>query len=337
MAGAVLVPSLPLLSSAGATFEQLCWQCSCMDDEPMWSTLEAAGRGAAEVAGLLGVMASGAVVVWVLVTMLALHALRSNRIRWSERAGLRLIVAGGVVLPVIVLSALMFAGMPLLSRQLKAAPSGALRIHVSGEQWWWRVRYEPPGAEPIELANELRLPLGQAVEVVLTSVDVIHAFWVPSLAGKVDMIPGRVTRLLLEPERTGVFRGICAEYCGASHARMGFAVEVMEAPAFAQWLSAQAQPAATIESDGSRAFASSGCAACHAVRGTDAFGSIGPDLTHVGSRMTLAGGVLPNTTDDLERFIASPAAIKPGALMPPFGSLPPTELRALAVYLKDLR
>jgi cytochrome c oxidase subunit 2 len=308
-----------------------------MDHEPMWSTLEAAGRGAAEVAGLLGIMTVVAAIVWVLVTLLALHALRANRSRWSDRAGLRLIVGGGVALPLVVLSALMFAGMPLLSRQLKAAPSGGLRIHVSGEQWWWRVRYETPGTQPIELANELRLPRGQIIEVVLTSVDVIHSFWVPSLAGKVDMIPGRMTRLLLEPHRAGVFRGVCAEYCGASHARMGFAVEVMEPGAFAEWLAAQARPATASESGGSRAFASSGCAACHAVRGTDAIGSIGPDLTHVGSRMTIAGGVLPNTTEDLERFIANPAAIKPGALMPPFGSLPPAELRALAAYLKDLQ
>jgi cytochrome c oxidase subunit II len=303
----------------------------------MWSTLESAGRGAAEVTTLLAIMAAGAAAIWLVVTLLALHAVRMRRSRWSERAGLRLIVVGGVAVPVVVLFALMLTGLPQLSRQLRAAPSGSLRIHVSGEQWWWRVRYEAAGAPPIELANEVRVPRGQTIEIVLTSVDVIHSFWVPSLAGKVDMIPGRVTRLLLEPERTGVFHGVCAEYCGASHARMGFAVEVMQPAAFDEWLSAQARPATPIESQGSRTFASSGCAACHAVRGTDALGSIGPDLTHLGSRMTIAGGVLPNTTDDLERFIANPAAIKPGALMPPFGSLPPADLRGLAVYLKDLR
>lgn len=303
----------------------------------MWSTLESAGRSAAEVAGLLGIMTIGAVAVWLLVTLLALHAIRANRTRWSDEAGLRLIVGGGVALPLVVLSALMVVGMPELSRQLKAAPSGTLRVHVSGEQWWWRVRYEQPGAPPIELANEIRLPRGQAIEMVLSSVDVIHSFWVPSLAGKVDMIPGRVTRLLLEPERAGSFRGVCAEYCGASHARMGFAVEVMEPPAFDAWLAAQARSAAATDTDGSRAFRSSGCAACHAVRGTDATASIGPDLTHVGSRLTIAGGALPNTADALQRFIADPAAIKPGALMPPFGSLPPADLRALAAYLKDLQ
>jgi cytochrome c oxidase subunit 2 len=278
-----------------------------------------------------------AVAVWLLVTLLALHAIRANRSQWSERAGLWLIVGGGVAVPVVVLSALMFVAMPELSRQLTAAPAGTLRVYVSGEQWWWRIRYEQPGAQPIELANELRLPVGQPIEVVLTSVDVIHSFWVPSLAGKVDMIPGRVTRLLLEPQRAGSYRGVCAEYCGASHARMGFVVDVMEPAAFEQWLAAQARSAAVTETDGSRAFMSSGCAACHAVRGTGASASIGPDLTHVGSRLTIGGGALPNTVDDLQRFIAAPAAIKPGALMPPFGSLPPAELRALALYMKALQ
>jgi cytochrome c oxidase subunit II len=303
----------------------------------MWSTLESAGRGAAEVAGLLGVMTIGAGAIWVLVTVLALHAMRAHRERWTDRAGLWLIVGGGVVLPLLVLSALLLVGMPELSRQLTAAPSGSLRVHVSGEQWWWRVSYEQPGRPAIALANELRLPRGQPIEVILSSVDVIHSFWVPSLAGKMDMIPGRVTRVLLEPERIGVYRGVCAEYCGASHARMGFVVEVMEPPAFSAWLAAQAQPAGTAASPGSRVFDSSGCAACHAVRGTGAAASIGPDLTHVGSRLSLAGGALPNTIEHMERWLANPAAIKPGALMPPFGSLSAADLRALAVYMKDLR
>ena len=303
----------------------------------MWSTLNSAGRAAAEVTSLLGIMTVGAIATWLVITLLALHAARGHRARWSERAGLWLVVGGGVALPLVVLSALLALGMPELSRQLRAATDGALRVHVSGEQWWWRVRYEPPGAPAIELANELRLPRGQAIEVVLTSVDVIHSFWVPSLAGKMDMIPGRVTRLILEPERTGSYRGVCAEYCGASHARMGFAVEVMEPSAFADWLSAQARSADPTDSAGARVFASSGCAACHAVRGSDASATIGPDLTHVGSRLTIAGGARPNTIEDLEQWLADPAAIKPGALMPPFGSLSPADRRALAVYLKDLQ
>jgi cytochrome c oxidase subunit II len=303
----------------------------------MWSTFESAGRGAAEVAGLLTVMAIGAGTIWVLVTVLVLYATRARRGRWSEGAGVWLIVVGGVVVPLIALSALLVLGMPELSRLLQEAPPGTLRIHVTGEQWWWRVRYEPPGGPPIELANELRLPRGEPIEVVLSSVDVIHSFWVPSLAGKMDMIPGRVTRVLLEPERIGVYRGVCAEYCGASHARMGFVVEVIEPPAFSAWLAAQGQPAEATDSAGARVFASAGCAACHSVRGTDATASIGPDLTHVGSRLTLAGGALPNTIEHMERWLANPAATKPGALMPPFGSLAVADLKALATYMKDLQ
>lgn len=301
----------------------------------MWSTLESAGRGAAEVVGLLEIMVGVGIVIWVVVTGLALHATRTRRASWTERSALWLILGGGVLVPLVVLSALLAIGLPSLSRQLRAAPAGALRIQVSGEQWWWRVTYE--GAPPIELANELRLPRGQTIELVLTSVDVIHSFWVPSLAGKMDMIPGRVTRLILEPERTGSYRGVCAEYCGASHARMGFVAQVMEPQAFAEWIAAQAQPAGTADAAGARVFKSSGCAACHSVRGTGATASIGPDLTHVGSRLTIAGGTLPNTVADLERFIANPAAIKPGSLMPPFAALPAADLRALAVYMKGLQ
>lgn len=303
----------------------------------MWSALESAGRGAAEATGLLAIMTAGALVVWVAVTLIALHATRVRRASWTERSGLRLIVVGGVLVPLVVLSALLAIGLPALSRRLEAAPDDALRVHVSGEQWWWRVTYVRPDAPAIELANEVRLPLGQKVEIVLTSVDVIHSFWIPSLAGKMDMIPGRVTRLLLEPERTGVYRGVCAEYCGESHARMGFVAEVMEPAAFENWLSAQARPAASVDSTGMRIFQSSGCGACHAVRGTAATASIGPDLTHVGSRVTLAAGTLSNTVTDLERFIAHPAAVKPGSLMPSFAAMPAADLRALAEYLKGLQ
>jgi cytochrome c oxidase subunit 2 len=303
----------------------------------MWSTLAPGGIDAAEVARLFWIMTLVAIVIWAAVTALVLQASRVRRSRWSEQSGLWLIVGGGVAMPVVVLAGLLGLGLPEMSRRLTAAPAGTLRVHVSGEQWWWRVQYEQPGAPPIELANELRLPRGQMSEVVLTSVDVIHSFWVPSLAGKMDMIPGRVTRLTLEPQHAGFFRGVCAEYCGDSHARMGFGVEVMEPDAFAKWLASQSRPADVADSGGARVFASAGCGACHTVRGTDAISTIGPDLTHVGSRLTLAAGALPNTIGDLERWIANPGAIKPGALMPPFGSLPPADRRALAIYMKGLQ
>lgn len=303
----------------------------------MLSTLQPAGRDAVEIARLFWIMAAGATVVWLVVTVLALHALRQQRSLWSERAGNWLIAAGGVVVPLVALGGLLLFGMPALRRQLAAAPgAGSLRVHVTGEQWWWRVRYERAGAAPVELANELRLPRGQSAEVVLTSADVIHSFWVPSLAGKVDMLPGRTTRLTLEPHTIGTFRGVCAEYCGESHARMAFAVEVMEPAAFDMWLVAQARPADS-NASGARLFETAGCGACHAIRGTGADATIGPDLTHVGSRLTLAGGALPNTADNLARWIARPDLIKPGSLMPPFAGLPAEDVRSLVAFLQGLR
>lgn len=305
----------------------------------MWSTLAPAGQDAAEVWALLQIMLAGGLAIWAVVAGLLLYANRRGRATWSERSGVRLIVAAGVIFPALVLAALLAVGLPVLQGQQSASPAAALRVHVTGEQWWWRVRYEyPQGAQGsyVELANELRLPRGRVTEVILTSADVIHSFWVPSIAGKMDMLPGRVTRLTLEPLENGTFFGVCAEYCGASHARMSFAVQVMEPDAFNGWLAAQAA-AASDATDGPRLFSRAGCAACHSIRGTAAVATIGPDLTHVGSRITIAGGALPNTEENLARWIANPHAIKPEALMPPFGGLPEHDRLALAEYLRGLR
>jgi cytochrome c oxidase subunit 2 len=216
-----------------------------------------------------------------------------------------------------------------------------LRLEVSGEQWWWRVTYRPQGGRPVASANEVRLPLGQRVEITLTSPDVLHSFWIPSLAGKVDMIPGRVNRIVIEPTRAGSFRGQCAEFCGLSHALMAFTVEVMEPEAFAAWLEHAAQPAAPPAggeaATGARLFLELGCGGCHAVRGTPADGVIGPDLTHLASRGSLGAGILPNDHEGLVRWIAATPEEKPGVHMPAFGMLPAEELEALATYLEGLK
>ena len=300
----------------------------------MSSVLDPAGSGAVEVARLFWAMAAVATVIWLIVTALTIHAVRQRKSTWSDRAGARLIAIGGAAVPAIALLLLLLSGMPVLSRQVAPAPPGALRVHVAGEQWWWRISYEV-GNQRVELANELRLPRGRPTEVILSSADVIHSFWVPALAGKVDMIPGRTTRLTLEPLEAGTFRGVCAEYCGASHARMALVVAVMEPAEFETWLVAQASPA--MPSADARAFTTAGCGACHSVRGTAAGGTIGPDLTHVGSRLSLAAGVLANSPADAERWIASPQHIKPGALMPPFGMLPANDVQQIVTYLQALR
>lgn len=305
----------------------------------MFAALEGAGRDAAEVIPLFMVMTVGSAVIWLIVTLLALHGARRGRGRWSERGGLWLIAIGGFAVPAVVLAALLAYGMPTLARQLDGNRAAEVRLTVTGEQWWWRVRYELPAGGHVDLANEVRLPRGRVAEVILTSANVIHSFWIPPLAGKMDMIPGRVTRIMLEPIRTGTYRGVCAEYCGASHARMAFAVEVMEPDAYDRWLLAQAEPSApaAAASAGAAAFAANGCGACHAIRGTAAAGVIGPDLTHVGSRIGIAAASLPNSEGDLLRWIARPDHVKPGALMPPFGMLPRDDLQAMAAYLRSLQ
>lgn len=304
------------------------------------SSLDPGGRDAERIAQLFWWMTAGAVVIWLGVLGLAVYAARA-RPEEGERKSSFLIIGCGAVIPTIVLAGLLTYGLWLLPAMVAPAPEGSLKIAVSGERWWWRVRYPPRQGVTVEVANEIRLPVGRTVEFQLTSSNVIHAFWIPSLGGKRDMIPGRVTRLALTPTRTGVYRGVCAEYCGASHALMAFDVVVMEEAEFTRWWDAQARPAVSpadgLPARGSEQFLANGCGACHTVRGTPARGGIGPDLTHVGGRLSLGAGTLPNDLDDLHRWIAGVNRIKPGALMPAFPMLPPDDLRALAAYLEGLK
>jgi cytochrome c oxidase subunit 2 len=287
-------------------------------------------------------MAAGAVVVWAAVVGLSAYAIYvAGREPHDSNHGRILIVGGGVVFPTVVLAGLLAYSLALLPESLARAPAGSLRIRVSGEQWWWRVQYQRPGGPAIDLANEIRLPVDAVVEFELTSPDVIHSFWIPALGGKRDMIPGRTNWLTLRPRRTGVFRGACAEYCGASHAWMAFAVVVHEPAEFDRWLTHQATPAAAprgrVEVRGQEVFLSNGCGACHTVRGTAADGVIGPDLTHVGGRLSLAAGRLENEPADFRAWVARPVEHKPGVHMPAFGMIPAADLETLAAYLESLR
>jgi cytochrome c oxidase subunit 2 len=303
------------------------------------SALTTAGTDAAHIAHLFTVMTVGASVVWAAVVAIAVYAIRVRESH-SQRAASLLVVGGGVVAPTVVLGALIAYGMPLVPTVLAIPSEGDFAIHVTAKQWWWRVQYSTP-AGLVEGANELRLPVGERVQIRLASPDVIHSFWVPSLAGKMDMIPGRLTRLALEPTETGTFRGACAEYCGASHALMAFSVVVMEAEDFRAWLDAQARPAAPaanpVAARGETSFIANGCTACHTIRGTPAAGPIGPDLTHVGSRLRIAAETLPNDPESLARWIGQADRFKPGVHMPAFRALGPDELSALATYLSGLK
>jgi len=303
------------------------------------SALVTAGRDAALIAELFNVMTVGALIVWAAVVTIAVYTIRAGGSH-SQGAATLLILGGGVVAPTVVLGGLIAYGMPLVPRVLTVGPDGGRSIHVTAKQWWWRIQYRTADGL-IETANELRLPVGERVELELASPDVIHSFWVPSLAGKMDMIPGRVTRLALEPTHTGTFRGACAEYCGASHAFMAFSVTVMEPQAFRAWLGAQARPAQPptdpLHVRGEAAFMANGCTACHTIRGTVAAGAIGPDLTHVGSRGRIAAETLPNDRHALVRWIERTDHIKPGVHMPAFRALHPDDLSALAAYLGGLQ
>lgn len=304
------------------------------------SALATAGRDAERIADLFIVMASGALLVWVAVVAIAIYAIRHRDKPYSQRTASLFIVGGGVALPTLVLAALLAYGLPVLPALLAPGTAGHPHIDVSAKQWWWRMRYFTDRGV-IETANELRLPVGQRAEIRLASSDVIHSFWVPPIAGKVDMIPGRTTRLAMEPTRTGTFRGVCAEYCGASHALMAFVVVVVEPEDFEEWLAHQMRPAETPPSalafEGQSQFIANGCGACHTVRGTTADGRVGPDLTHVGSRLRIGAGALGNDQASLFKWIAHTDAVKPGVHMPAFRALPPESLSALAAYLDSLQ
>jgi cytochrome c oxidase subunit II len=303
------------------------------------SALVTAGRDAAHIADLFMVMTIGALIVWTAVVALAVYTIRVRESH-SQRAANLLIIGGGVAAPTVVLGALIAYGMPILPTVLSLPADRGLSIHVTAKQWWWRVEYRTPAGR-IETANEVRLAVGERVELQLSSPDVIHSFWVPSLAGKMDMLPGRLTRLALEPTQTGMFRGACAEYCGTSHALMAFSVVVMERDAFRAWLDAQARsatsPSDAVARRGEVAFIANGCTACHTIRGTTAAGRVGPDLTHVGSRLRIAAETLPNNPEALVQWIGQTERIKPGVHMPTFRALGADELSALAAYLSSLQ
>ena len=307
------------------------------------SALAPQGLQAERVALLFWVMTvgGGAILIGVTVaTGLAMFGPENWRRRWLGRDAI--IICGGIVFPVVTLSALLGYGLVLTS-VVDSRPAGGepVQIAVVGERWWWRVIYRDAAGRQIESANELRIPVDRTIEIELTSADVIHSFWAPKLAGKLDMIPGRKNILTLTARETGVSRGQCAEYCGGAHALMAFHVVAMTQPEFEQWLTHEAgdanAPGEPQTRQGMTLFAASGCGACHTIRGTPANGAIGPNLTHVGGRLSLAAATLPNDEAAFARWIKDNQHIKPGNLMPPYGIFSESELAALSSYLASLR
>ena len=304
------------------------------------SALAPAGEEAARVALLGWILFAGAAVIFaVVLAALALAIAGPERIRRWLRAEAA-IRFWGIAFPAVTLAVLLGYGLWLMRETIASPQQAQTRVEVTGEQFWWRVAYDGPAGKPIAEANEIRIPVGVEVEFVLRSADVIHSFWMPSLGGKLDMIPGRTNRLRLKAERAGIYRGQCAEYCGTAHAQMALEIVAMPRPEFDAWLAAADTspiPAGETVKRGAALFLASGCGACHAVRGTPAAGTIGPDLSRIGGRRFLAAATVPNTTENLARFIAEPAAVKPGSLMPPFAIFSGEERQALANYLASLK
>jgi cytochrome c oxidase subunit II len=328
-----LVPfaALPLVACAG--------QQSALDPQGLQST---------QILNTLFIFLGVAAIVWIAVMIvLAVGMLRRKRTADQplalhqpfERTAGRVVFILGLATLVIVLglSIVSYAGQ----RTVFAKDEHALTLKIVGHQWWWEVRYEDDSPDKsFVTANEIRIPTGQPVKVELESADVIHSFWVPSLTGKMDLITGQKNELQFTAKTAGVYRGQCAEFCGLQHAHMAFAVLALAPDEFGRWRDHENRgansPTDQLGKQGEQLFRARGCALCHTVRGTLAGGQLGPDLTHVGSRTTVAAGTLPLTPATLGAWIADPQHIKPGNLMPKM-PLQSGELIAILHYLEQLK
>ncbi len=304
------------------------------------------GTPASEIAWLFWLMVVLGSAVFVLV--LAMFALAARRTgprhgtpsepsdEPSARRSTRLVLGGGVLLPVVVLVPLTVAMLVVAERISPRSADDLLEIEIVGHQFWWEVRYPDSG---VVTANEIHIPARTPVRFVMTTEDVIHSVWVPQLAGKIDMIPGETTELRIDADQPGEYLGVCAEFCGIQHARMRFLVIAHEAEDFDAWLANEASgaqpPSDEAAQRGEAVFAEVGCAACHTVRGTDATGELGPDLTHLAARRTLGAATLPNGRGQLGGWISDPQSVKPGNLMPPT-PLTADQLLDLLAYLEGL-
>jgi cytochrome c oxidase subunit 2 len=313
--------------------------CGCRGVQ---SALDPAADEAARLAALSWSLFIGATVIFIGVMLLLVVAVfaREDRRRWLGHR--RTVIAGGIVFPLVTLTALLTFGILLLRDTNAASGDDPLTIEVIGEQYWWRVRYLADGDRPgFATANELRVPVGRPVALAVTSADVVHSIWIPNFAGKLDMIPGRVNTLRFTAEREGVYRGVCAEFCGDQHTRMAFDVIALAPEAFETWRRGEAgearEPSGPLQEFGKVVFARGGCGSCHVVRGTEAAGHLGPDLTHVGSRRSIGAGSYPNNVGTLAGWIADTQHLKAGARMPSFSSFSGEELRAVASYLDALK
>jgi cytochrome c oxidase subunit 2 len=301
-----------------------------------------------DIASLFWWMMGGAWIgLGLVVALLVLSWLRRGRrglgadtqgSKPGEKASWYVVVGLGIVTPVVLLSTLYVIAniFVIQTTQAPAAAATEMTVRVTGHQWWWEARY--PGTAAVT-ANEIHIPARTPVRVVVTTVDVIHSFWVPQLNRTIDQIPGRTNAIELNADAVGRYRGECDEFCGLQHAHMAFYVYADPPAVFRRWLAAQSRPAATpaagAAARGERVFLNGSCSTCHTIRGTSARGYTGPDLTHLASRSTIAALTLPNRRPDLEEWITNPQRVKPGNQMPDT-TLSRRQVREVVAYLEGL-
>jgi cytochrome c oxidase subunit 2 len=312
------------------------------------SALVPRGPQASNVLELLIIFVAVCGVIWLLVVLASARSLARRQATMSDplapdpASERRLTwIVGLCIAATVAVIALLTTASYVVTRDLSGPPPDALSLRLRGYQWWWEVTYlDPRPDHMITLANEIHVPVGKPVRIELEAADVIHSFWVPSLAGKLDLIPGRQNEITIRADRPGIYRGQCAEFCGLQHAHMSLHVVAEDHQAFEEWRDAQLRPADEPRDPelaaGAKVFASKPCAACHTVRGTPAAGTLGPDLTHVGTRRYIAAGLLPTTRGSLAAWIADPQMIKPGSNMP-MVALTADELRAVSAYMASLK
>jgi cytochrome c oxidase subunit 2 len=316
--------------------------CGC---EGVQSALDAQGQSALLLKNLIIVIVAVCTVVWLLVMAMLIWGLMRRRDRPVSDENrthrrMRHAVIAAVAATVIIITGLTVASF-YTTRGLGPFPDVDVTIRVRAQQWWWQFIYEDRNpAQAFQTANEIHIPVGKNVRVLLESTDVIHSFWVPSLAGKQDLIPGRENVLTFRADRPGYYRGQCAEFCGLQHSHMAFVVIAEDEQSYERWAATQRaagiEPRAPEVLAGKAAFLGRQCSACHTIRGTEASGLSGPDLTHIGSRRTIGAGLLENNRGSLAAWIADPQTLKPGNNMP-LVPLSAEELQQISAYMESLK
>ncbi|MGH7711104.1 MAG: cytochrome c oxidase subunit II [Gemmatimonadaceae bacterium] len=304
------------------------------------STLNARGPAAERIADLWWLMTALAALVFVAVIVFLAATLRKRDAVGAQQPRHKQWLWSAIGAAVVILTIVFIGSERTMAVVHNAAHADDLLIRVKAWQWWWEVTYELPGtADTLVTANEIHIPIGRRVRLQLTTGDVIHSLWVPNLQGKVDLVPGRAHLLWVQADRPGVSHAPCAEYCGVQHAHMTLLVVAHTQAEFDAWQVRERLPASTamdsLRVAGAAVFGRA-CAYCHMVRGTSSLGKLGPDLTHFGSRRTLASATLENSPQHLAAWLADPQRVKPGTRMPTVPLSAP-ELAAVVAYVAGLR